>query len=62
MRVSQVIHGGRPVTAELAFMFSKALGHSAQYWRNLQAGYDLAVAKNAIGLRLQRLHQLPQVA
>jgi antitoxin HigA-1 len=62
MRVSHVIHGDRPVTAELALLFGKALGQSPQYWLNLQAGYDLAVAKDAIGRQLKRLHQLPQVA
>lgn len=62
MRVSHVIHGDRPVTAELALLFGKALGQSAQYWLNLQAGYDLAIAKEAIGRRLQRMHRLPQVA
>jgi antitoxin HigA-1 len=61
MRVSHVIRGERPVTAELALLFGKALGQSPQYWLNLQAGYDLAVAKQAIGRRLTRLHPLPQV-
>jgi antitoxin HigA-1 len=61
-RVSHVIHGDRPVPAELALLFGKALGQSPQYWLNLQAGCDLAVAKNAIGRQLHRLHQLPQVA
>ena len=30
MRISHVINGSRPVTAELALLFSKALGQSPQ--------------------------------
>ena len=35
MRVSHVIRGTRPVTAELALLFGKALGQSPEYWLNL---------------------------
>lgn len=37
MRVSHVINGARPVTAELALLFGKAFDQSPQYWLNLQA-------------------------
>jgi addiction module HigA family antidote len=46
------------VTAELALRFSKALGQSAEYWLNLQAGYDLAMVRNIGGLKKVQL--LPQ--
>jgi antitoxin HigA-1 len=62
MRVSHVIAGSRPVTAELALRFGKVLGQSPQYWLNLQAAFDLAQAKAAIGQRLKGIHLLPQVA
>jgi hypothetical protein len=52
----------RPATAELALRFGKVLGQSPQYWLNLQAAYDLAQAKAAIGRRLKDVHLLPQVA
>jgi len=55
MRVSHVVHGTRPVTAELALLFSRALGQSPQYWLNLQAAYDLATAERALGDRLTRV-------
>ena len=44
MRISHVIKGGRPVTAELALLFGRAFGQSPQYWLNLQATYDLKLA------------------
>lgn len=40
-RVNEIIRGKRGVTAETAWLFSQALGTTAEFWLNLQAGYDL---------------------
>ena len=45
MRVSHVLRGDRPVTAELALRLGQAFGQSPQYWLNLQSTYDLKVAE-----------------
>ena len=45
MRVSHVLRGDRPITAELALRLGQAFGQSPQYWLNLQATYDLKVAE-----------------
>lgn len=45
MRVSHVLKGDRPVTAELALRLGRALGQTPQYWLNLQSTYDLKVAQ-----------------
>ena len=37
MRVSHVLRGDRPITAELALRLGQAFGQSPQYWLNLQA-------------------------
>jgi addiction module HigA family antidote len=58
MRVSHVVRGTRPVTAELALLFGKAFGQTPQYWLNLQASYDLKTAEKAIGQRLAAVHRL----
>ena len=58
MRISHVVNGRRPVTAELALLFGKALGQSPEYWLNLQAAYDLKAAATAIGPRLGTLRRL----
>ena len=58
MRVSHVIHGTRPVTAELALLFGRALGQSPQYWLNLQAAYDLKTAEVAISQQLLTVTEL----
>jgi addiction module HigA family antidote len=58
MRISHVVKGTRPVTAELALLFGRALGQSPQYWLNLQAAYDLKIAKREIGARLKAVSEL----
>ena len=45
MRVSHLLRGDRPVTAELALRLGRALGQTPQYWLNLQTTYDLKVAQ-----------------
>ncbi|TSA11314.1 MAG: addiction module antidote protein, HigA family [Comamonadaceae bacterium] len=45
MRVSHLLKGDRPVTAELALRLGRALGQTPQYWLNLQTSYDLKVAQ-----------------
>ena len=60
MRVSHVIKGQRPVTAEMALLFGKAFGQTPQYWINLQAAYDLKIAEKAIGRKLAGIHTLAQ--
>ena len=58
MRISHVAKGTRPVTAELALFFGRALGQSPQYWLNLQATYDLKTAEQSIGKRLRAVAEL----
>jgi addiction module HigA family antidote len=58
MRISHVVKGTRPVTAELALLFGRALGQSPQYWLNLQAAYDLKIAEREIGARLRAVSEL----
>lgn len=58
MRVSHVVTGSRPVTAELALRFGKAFGQSPEYWLNLQAAYDLKSAEAAIGNRLDAIEAM----
>ena len=45
MRVSHLLRGDRPVTAELALRLGRSLGQTPQYWLNLQTTYDLKVAQ-----------------
>jgi addiction module HigA family antidote len=58
MRISHVVKGTRPVTAELALLFGRALGQSAEYWLNLQAAYDLKLAERQLRARLRAVSEL----
>jgi addiction module HigA family antidote len=58
MRISHVVKGARPVTAELALLFGRAFNQSPQYWLNLQADHDLKTAEASIGPRLRAIHSV----
>jgi antitoxin HigA-1 len=51
-RISHVIAGSRPVTADLALRFAKAVNQTPQYWPNLRTAYDLAFAAKTLGPKL----------
>lgn len=58
MRISHIVKGSRPVTAEMALLFGRAFAQTPQYWLNLQATYDLKLAERAIGGRLKTVSGL----
>ena len=58
MRISHVVNGTRPVTAELALLFGRAFGQMPRYWLNLQSDYDLKTAQREIGSRLRAVRPL----
>ena len=44
-RVNEIIRAKRGVTPETAWLFSKALKTTPEFWMNLQMAYDLAKAR-----------------
>jgi len=62
MRVSHVVKGTRPVTAELALLFGKAFGQTPSYWMNLQTSYDLKTAEKALAHKVRQVQPLSQAA
>lgn len=54
MRISHVVHGKRPVTAELALRLGRYFEQSPRYWLNLQSRYDMDVAEDGLGKRVLR--------
>lgn len=61
MRVSHVIKGSRPITAELALLFGRAFDQTPQYWLNLQADYDLKTTEASMGARLKAIHAVSHI-
>jgi addiction module HigA family antidote len=62
MRISHVIKGTRPVTAELALLFGKAFSQTPNYWMNLQTSYDLKTAEKALVQKVRQVHPLSHAA
>jgi len=58
MRISLVVKGKRPVTAEMALLFGKVFGQTPQYWINLQATYDLKIAEKVMSDRIEGIQEL----
>jgi len=57
-RLSLVLRGMRPLSADLALRLERALGQSAAYWVNLQARYGLAVATDDADAGIRRIKRL----
>ena len=55
-RISQIITGKRSVTGDTALRFGHWFGVSPEFWMNLQAQYDLALAEQRVG---EAVHALP---
>jgi len=62
MRVSHVIKGTRPVTAELALLFGKAFGQTPIYWMNLQTSYDLKTVEKELAPKVRQVHPFSRAA
>jgi addiction module HigA family antidote len=62
LRISQIIHGKRAITADTALRLGRYFGTDAQSWLNLQTQYDLEVAREALADRLENEVKVLQVA
>jgi addiction module HigA family antidote len=53
-RINEIVHGKRAISADTALRLSRYFGLSDRFWLNLQTRYDLEMAKDRLGERLQR--------
>jgi len=53
-RINEIVLGKRRVSAETALRLGRYFGMSPQFWLGLQAEYDLDVATDELGERLQQ--------
>ena len=51
-RITQIINGKRGITAESSLRLSRFFGNSPQFWMNLQTRYEITVAEQTIGERI----------
>jgi len=54
MRISLVVNGKRPVTAELALRLGRYFGQNPRYWMNLQTRYDMDIAEDGLSEQVTR--------
>lgn len=54
MRINHVVHGKRPVTAELALRLGRYFNQSPRYWMNLQSRHDMNIAEDHLSEKIAR--------
>jgi addiction module HigA family antidote len=53
-RINEIVLGKRRITADTALRLSHYFGTSPQFWLGLQMDYDLDMAMDEVGDRLQK--------
>ena len=53
-RINEIVLGKRAVTADTALRLARFFGMSPEFWLGLQAQYDLDVAAEELGERLEQ--------
>lgn len=53
-RINEIVLEKRRITADTALRLSKYFGTSPQFWLGLQTDYDLDIALDSLGSRLER--------
>lgn len=54
-RLTEIIRGNRGITADTALRLSRIFGTTAEFWMNLQMGYDLSVTAKAEAQELKKI-------
>ena len=54
IRISQIVNGKRSISVDTAMRLARYFGTSAAVWLRLQVHYDLEVAEQELGKRINR--------
>ncbi len=54
LRINDIVHGNRSVTADTALRLGRYFGVSPQFWLNLQGHFDLEQEQDRLGDRLEQ--------
>lgn len=52
-RINEIVQGKRSITADTALRLARYFGTTDRFWLNLQARYDLDIARRHLGRRLE---------
>jgi antitoxin HigA-1 len=61
-RVNDIVRERRSISPEMAVLLSTYFGTSDSYWINLQAHFDLEIAKDKVGKQAARISPHPHDA
>jgi addiction module HigA family antidote len=53
-RINEIVLGKRSITADTALRLARYFANSPQFWLGLQRDYDLDIAADTLGERLER--------
>ena len=53
-RIQEIVRGSRAITADTALRLARYFSTSTEFWLNLQSHYDLEMALEQLGDRLER--------
>ncbi len=53
-KINEILQGKRSVTADTALRLSRFFGTTAEVWMNLQAHYDLELARDEVEQQVER--------
>jgi addiction module HigA family antidote len=61
-RISDIVHGNRPITADTALRLGLFFSMEPRFWLNLQSEYDMRIAKRDLQSQIQSRIRVFQVA
>ncbi len=62
-RIIEILNGKRGISADTALRLSRYFGNSARFWMNLQSRYELTLAENSIGAKIDtEMKQVVQIS
>jgi addiction module HigA family antidote len=50
--INEIVHGNRPITADIALRLGKFFNMTPQFWMNLQSRYDIEMAEDELSDKL----------
>ncbi len=53
VRINEIVHGNRAITADTALRLGKFFGNTAEFWLNLQSRYELELQEDILADRLE---------
>jgi addiction module HigA family antidote len=55
VRINEIVHGKRGITADTALRLAKFFGTTAEFWMNLQIHFELEVQRDVSAQQLEQI-------